>query len=237
MKRLLCALMCLCLAVGLAGCSSSLENTYPKVKSDFEQSDYAQLEKLSNNYQLDYEKLCDSFIQSNINKETKQIVDNFSTLGKLSNTSCKHQSDEFIFSYTLTLRKGSTTIKFKMNSETYELKEIQFSTTDLYYVPLSNIITCIENDDELSNKIERNITDDENINGKVYTKTNNYYYLPIEDEQVRIFTSINDIDNSYRSNIEYWDDVIEENEQTIQDLEESLNQAEEDMGNIWEIKE
>ena len=47
MKRLLCALMCLCLAVGLAGCSSSLENTYPKVKSDFEQSDYAQLEKLS----------------------------------------------------------------------------------------------------------------------------------------------------------------------------------------------
>lgn len=227
MKRFIFCIMFLVSTITLTGCSSSITETYPEVKNDFTQDDYKELKSLSNNGQLSYEELCYEFIKNNADNEVNRVINDLLSIGELSNLTCKKTENNFTFSYNFEIDGGNTVITFITDIKEYKVKSIQFNSKDLKFTAKDDIIEIIEGDKDSAYKINRVINNDSNIKNKIYAISKKYYYLPIENNEVRVFSSKYDFDKSYKSSIDYWNNQIKENDEKINDLEESLNKTEE----------
>lgn len=93
------------------------------------------------------------------------------------------------------------------------------------HVRISKIINIIENDEDASSKINSGISDDFDISN-IYSSSGNYYYLPLDGDELKIFTTSLDIPETYQSSTEYFDKVIDENDRVIDELEKSLEETE-----------
>lgn len=224
MKKFL-LLIALCFA--LTGCSAPITDNYPEIENDFLESDYNQLKELSEEESLSYDELCQKYVESNLNKDTYEIIDNIKNIGSLSNIKCKKTKDKFTVSYDFEDEENKSTITLTTDTDSYSLKNITFDTSNLKVFPIRNIIEMIEGNEDNARKIYSSITSSSNIENKIYAKSSKYYYLPIENNEVRIYTSLSDIDKSYQSTTSYFDKKIDENEKTIKELEDIVEKTEE----------
>ena len=71
------------------------------------------------------------------------------------------------------------------------------------------------------------------IYNNIYSSSGNYYYLPSDGDELKIFASYLDITNTYQSGTEYFDKVIDENDRVIDELEKSLEETERLYGRLW----
>lgn len=227
MKKFL-LLIALCFA--LTGCSAPITDNYPEIENDFLESDYDQLKELSEEESLSYDELCQKYVESNLNKDTYEIIDNIKNIGSLSNIKCKKTKDKFTVSYDFEDEENKSTITLTTDTDSYSLKNITFDTSNLKVFIIENLINILEENEDNARKIYSSITSSSNIENKIYAKSSKYYYLPIENNEVRIYTSLSDIDKSYQSTTSYFDKKIDENEKTIKELEDIVEKTEEMYG-------
>lgn len=227
MKKIL-LLIALCFA--LTGCSAPITDNYPEIENDFLESDYDQLKELSEEESLSYDELCQKYVESNLNKDTYKIIDNIKNIGSLSNIKCKKTKDKFTVSYDFEDEENKSTITLTTDTDSYSLKNITFDTSNLKAYIIESLINTLEENEDNSSKIYSSITSSNNIENKIYAKSSKYYYLPIENNEVRVYTSLSDIDKSYQSTTSYFDKKIDENEKTIKELEDIVEKTEEMYG-------
>lgn len=214
------------IALTLTGCTTPITDTYPKIENDFLESDYNQLKDLSENGKLSYDELCQKYVESNLNKDTYKIIDNIKNIGSLSNIKCKKTKDKFTISYDFEDEGNKSTITLTTDTDSYSLKNITFDTSNLKAYIIESLVNTLEEDEDNSSKIYSNITDSDNIENKIYVNSSKYYYLPIENNEIRIYTSLSDIDKSYQSITSYFDKKLEENEKDIKELEDIVEKTE-----------
>lgn len=227
MKKFL-LLIALCFV--LTGCSAPITDNYPEIENDFLESDYDQLKELSEGESIPYDELCQKYAESNLNKDTYKIIDNIKNIGSLSNIKCKKTNDEFTISYDFEDEENKSTITLTTDTDSYSLKNITFDTSNLKTFLIKDLINTLEENEDNSSKIYSSITRSNNIENKIYAKSSKYYYLPIENNEVRVYTSLSDIDKSYQSITSYFDKKLEENEKDIKELEDIVEKTEEMYG-------
>lgn len=230
MRRSIFCVIFFAMAIGITGCSNKIIEEYPEVKSDFTKEDYKELNSLSNNGQLSYEELCNEFIKNNADEEVNRIIKELSTIGELSNLTCKKTDNKFVFSYDYEIEDGKTTTTFTTDVKEFKIKNINFNSKGLKFTAVDDMVEIIEGNKDIANKINSSINTDFNIENRIYASSKKYFYLPIENNEVRIFSSKNDIDSKYKSSTEFWNNQLEENEKDIDELEESLEKTEELFG-------
>lgn len=211
--------ICILLLLLGTGCTTSITNRYPEIENDFLKSDYSQLKKLSNGESISYDELCQKYVESNLSENTYEIIDRIQNIGTLSNIKCKKTENTFTVSYDFKVDKNTTNISFVTDTDSFSLKNIHFNISTLKdTTTIGKLISAIESND-IGNLIYRNITTDYKIENKIYVEYGKYYYLPLENNEVRVYVSLSDINSSYQSSSTYFD-------KKIKDLEESLEKTE-----------
>lgn len=231
MKKLMLSFISFIMVIILAGCSSnSILEKYPQAEKDFTDSDYNQLETISNDGSLSYEELCKKYVETNLPTTTLDIIDRLRDVSEVNNLSCKKTDEEFLVSYDLMFKDihnigvgdMHTTIKFISDPVNFNLKKITYDVSELQYEPKTLIVSSIENNKEGCENIVSSTQNENKIKNKIYTISTKYYYMPIENETETIIINVDDIDESYQSNSEYLDNQLEEFDNQIDELEKSL---------------
>lgn len=227
MKKYLTVVLMMVVLVGLSGCSEGIIEQYPQIEEDFTEEDYNDLRELSNNGKLSYEDLCQEFINTKVDKKINKIIDDLKTIGKTSNWECEKEKKQFDFSFDFTTEEGTIEFEFKTDTKKYDLKSICFDCDSISYDNLIKIISIFEGNGEFASNIYSSISRSSNISDKIYAESSNFYYLPIENDKIRVYTSKYDFDETYKSSKEYWENKINENEEQIKELEKDLEKTEE----------
>lgn len=237
MKKLLTIILFMFFALQLSGCSSDIAEKYPQVKEDFLESDYKELEKMSDNESLSYEELCQKYIEANTNKEFLKTIDEIKSFSEISNLKCKHTKEALDVSFKITfaddyidlpeplkpVENMSTVISFKFKDNM--INYFTYDSNRINYIQNQKIIASIDHGQE-----ERSIVlswDSKlNIENKIYYHSNNYYYLPFESFENKIVNAYlkeGDMPEGYVTSSYYWDKQLEENEKILDELQENLD--------------
>lgn len=236
MRKLVIFTCCLLMSLSMVGCSDSITKTYPEIEEDFTKEDYKQLKELSKNESLSYEELCWEFVKANSDEETNRIIKDLSKISTLSNLDCKKTKNLIEFSCDINIENNKTNIMIVTDVSDKSIKSISFNSKQLKFTQTDDIVEIIEGNKDSGYEVNRHINKDFNINNKIYINSGKFYYLPIENNEIRVFSSKSDFDTSYQSDSSYWDNAIKENDEMIKDLEDNLDKVEEDLSNIQDAR-
>lgn len=94
-----------------------------------------------------------------------------------------------------------------------------FSYENLKERNIKEIISAFEVDD-MADLIYRNITDEDKVKNKIFNDNGKYYYLPIENNEIRMCKSLTDVGGSYQLFSQYTDKMLNDLKNTNKKTEE-----------------